>query len=105
MASSTTRIPRTPAASTRSGACTHGSIAHRRDATRRDHGSAVTTNTERAEKRQPLEHCAPPLLDVFPRRHVTAIDIGLRFFPPKPRPTRKARMPHRVWVMVGKEVQ
>src|SRR3954453_11674786 len=50
MASCTTPTRRTPAGSTRSGGCTRGSTAPRRDATRRVRGSGATTSTRRRRR-------------------------------------------------------
>src|SRR3989442_1722447 len=50
MASSTTPIPPMRADWTASGACTSGSTAHPRGATRRASGGAATTSTTRAER-------------------------------------------------------
>src|SRR5207253_2871655 len=50
MASSTTPIPPIRAEWTASGACTSGSTAHPRGATRRASGGAATTSTTRAER-------------------------------------------------------
>src|SRR2546428_684797 len=61
MASSTTPIPPMRAGWTASGACTSGSTAHPRGATRRASGCAATTSTTRAERRRDCRGAAAGL--------------------------------------------